>query len=43
LRGARAAGLQVVLVGDDALAAEAPDAVVVPRLAAIADHLTAPR
>lgn len=42
LHGARAAGLQVVLVGDDALAAEAPDAVVVPRLAAITDHLTTP-
>jgi putative hydrolase of the HAD superfamily len=43
LRGARAAGLQVVLVGDDALAAEAPDAAVVPRLAAITDHLTTQR
>ncbi len=34
LRGARAAGLHVVLVGDAALAANAGDAVVVPRLAA---------
>ncbi len=43
LRGARAAGLRVVLVGDDALAAEAGDAVVVPRLAAIRDHVTTQR
>jgi putative hydrolase of the HAD superfamily len=43
LAGARAAGLRVVLVGDAALAAHASDAVVVPRLAAITDHLTTAR
>jgi len=43
LRGARAAGVRVVLVGDDALAAEAGDAVVVARLAAITAHLASER
>jgi len=39
LAAARAAGLPVVLVGGEALAAEAPDAPRVPRLADVADWL----
>jgi len=43
LRGARAAGVRVVLVGGADLAAEAPDALVVPRLADVADRLALAR
>lgn len=39
LRGARAAGLPAVLVGGAELVAEAPDALVVPRLGAVANRL----
>jgi putative hydrolase of the HAD superfamily len=39
LRGARAAGVRVLLIGGGALAAEAPDAVVVARLGDVADRL----
>jgi putative hydrolase of the HAD superfamily len=43
LRGARAAGMRVILVGDAELRREASDATVVARLGEVADHLDAAR
>ena len=43
LRGARAAGVAVVLVGDAELQAEAPDAIVLPRLRDVEAWLSAER